>query len=32
MVLQLTEELLERGYEPSTLAGLLDASDGEIAA
>jgi hypothetical protein len=31
-IIQLTEELLERGYEPSTLVGLLDASDGEIAA
>ena len=30
-ILQLTEELLESGYEPSTLAGLLEASDGEVA-
>jgi hypothetical protein len=31
-ILHLTEELLERGYEPSTLAGLLETSDGEVAA
>ena len=30
-ILQLTEKLLETGYEPSTLAGLLEASDGEVA-
>jgi hypothetical protein len=29
-ILQLTGELLERGYEPSTLAGLLEASDVEV--
>ena len=31
-ILHLTEELLESGYEPSTLAGLLEASDVEVAA
>jgi hypothetical protein len=30
-ILQLTEELLESGYEPSTLAELLEASDADIA-
>ena len=29
-ILRLTEELLETGYEPSTLAGLLEASDAEV--
>jgi hypothetical protein len=31
-ILQLTEELLERGYEPSTLTGLLEASDVDVTA
>jgi hypothetical protein len=31
-ILHLTEELLESGYEPSTLAGLLETSDVEVAA
>jgi hypothetical protein len=31
-IIQLTEKLLESGYEPSTLAGLLEASDVEGAA
>jgi hypothetical protein len=30
-ILQVTEELLEDGYEPSTLAGLLEGSDVELA-
>jgi hypothetical protein len=30
-ILRLTQELLQRGYEPSTLAGLLEASDVEVA-
>ena len=30
-ILRLTEELLESGYEPTTLAGLLEASDAEVA-
>jgi peptidoglycan/xylan/chitin deacetylase (PgdA/CDA1 family) len=30
-ILRLTRELLATGYEPSTLAGLLEASDGEVA-
>jgi hypothetical protein len=30
-ILQLTQELLENGYEPSTLAGLLETSDAEVA-
>jgi hypothetical protein len=30
-IIQLTEELLESGYEPSTLAGLLETSDVERA-
>ena len=30
-ILRLTEELLETGYEPSTLSGLLEASDVEVA-
>ena len=29
-ILRLTEELLETGYEPSTPAGLLEASDVEV--
>ncbi len=29
-ILRLTEELLERGYQPSTPAGLLEASDAEV--
>ena len=29
-ILGLTQELLETGYEPSTLAGLLDASHAEV--
>ena len=29
-ILRLTQELLETGYEPSTLAGLLEASDVEV--
>ena len=29
-ILRLTQELLEKGYEPSTLAGLLEASDVEV--
>ena len=29
-ILRLTEELLESGYEPSTPAGLLEASDVEV--
>jgi len=29
-ILQLTKGLLESGYEPSTLAGLLEASDVEV--
>jgi hypothetical protein len=31
-ILQLTEALLENGYEPSTLAGLLEARDVELSA
>lgn len=31
MILRLTQELLQRGYEPSTLAGLFEASDVEVA-
>ena len=31
-ILQLTEELLESGYQPSTLAGLVEATDAEVAA
>jgi hypothetical protein len=31
-ILQLTETLLERGYEPSTLAGLLEARDADVSA
>ena len=30
-ILRLTEDLLDSGYEPSTLAGLLEASDVEVA-
>ena len=30
-ILRLTQELLDTGYEPSTLAGLLEASDVEVA-
>jgi len=30
-ILQVTEELLEKGYAPSTLAGLLETSDVEVA-
>jgi len=30
-ILRLTWELLESGYEPSTLAGLLEGSDAEVA-
>jgi hypothetical protein len=30
-ILQLTEQLLASGYEPSTLAGVLEASDVEVA-
>lgn len=29
-ILRLTHELLEKGYEPSTLAGLLEATDVEV--
>jgi len=31
-ILRLTSQLLQRGYEPSTLAGLLEASDVEVGA